>query len=452
MLKRTPSLALRASLIFMAVYATILLTVVGVSAVASWVDRGAGNLRGAFIAVDYATAELQMAGGRMTLPGTGRFAQLAARNPSMWLVVVKDGRTYTAGAVGKAQLEMVDKLRNATDSVVFRLPGQTSPVAAGKLRQVELPFGPAILAAGGVDPATLSTRESIHLLLEPEIAIVLGIIAVISLLAMLVAVPAFARALHPIAIEAAAIGPGDPGRRLDEEKAPRELLPIVRGFNAALDRLEAELGRRKRFIADVAHELRTPLAVVSLQIETLADGERKADLQRGLRRLTSLVAQMLDLERLSLSGNQRSQVDLVAVTRDVVAELAPLAIDKGYDLSLVAPYTPVEVIGDVHAIVRALTNLIGNAIAHGGGGPVEVAVTAGCTIAVHNVGPTISTELQSILFEPFARGNPNGDGCGLGLHLTREIMRSHGGDVRFVPDDSKTIFELIFPPSKSRDE
>ena len=447
MLRRTPSLALRAALVFMSVYALILLTVVGVSAAVSWADRGPANLRGAFIAIDYAAAELRESRGRLVLPNDGRFADLAARNPSLWLIAVKDGRTFTAGAVGKPALDTVHRLRDVDDSVMFRLPGQGMPLAAGKLRRLDLAFGPVTLAAGGVDPATLSTREAIHLLLEPEIALMLAIIAVISLLAMLVAVPAFARALRPITVEAAAIGPDDPGRRLREHKAPRELLPLVRGFNAALDRLELELGRRKRFIADVAHELRTPLAVVSLQVENLADGDNKADLQRGLRRLTNLVAQMLDLERLSLSGRQRARVDLVAVARDVVAELAPLAIGSGYDLSLAAPDEPVVVTGDPHAIARALTNLIGNSIAHGGGaGSIKVRVAADRTIDVADEGPGVPADLQPRLFEPFARGSSNDEGCGLGLHLTREIMKAHGGEIVLLPDSTQTTFRLIFPP------
>ena len=429
----------------MAVYATIFLGVIGVSATMSWADRGAENLRGAIIAVDYARGDLREKDGRLVLREDGRFIELAGRNPALWLVVVRHDRTYTFGAVGPHVLEMVKNLSSATDSVVFRLPGQQLPIGAGKLRHVELDFGPAIVAAGGVDPATLSTRESIHLLMEPEIALMLAIIAVISLLAMLVAVPAFVRALRPIAAEAAAITPDDPGRRLREEKAPKELLPIVHGFNAALDRLEAELGRRKRFIADVAHELRTPLAVVSLQAESLPEGDDKAHLQRGLGRLTNLVVQMLDLERLSLFGQQRSQVDLVSLTRDVIADLAPLAVDRGYDLSLAAPELPVIVSGDPHAITRAVTNLIMNSIAHAGGGPIEVIVAAGRTIDVRDKGPGIAADLQPILFEPFARGDSSAEGCGLGLHLSREVMKMHGGQICLLAGVGNTTFRLSFP-------
>ncbi|HYI42188.1 MAG TPA: HAMP domain-containing sensor histidine kinase [Sphingomicrobium sp.] len=446
MLREPRSLALRASIIFTSVFAAMIVAVVGLSAIYSWADRGAGNLRGTVIAVDYAAEDLREAGGGLGLARGGRFADLAARNPTLWLVAVKDGHVFTAGPVPRAALVAVGHLHEAIDSVVLRVPGQEMPLAATSLQRRELKHGTVMIAAGGVDPASLNTRESMHLALQPEVLIGLLTVALVSLLAMLIAVPSFTRALLPVTREAAKIVPNDPGRRLQESKAPTEVLPLVRGFNAALDRLEFELGRRKRFIADVAHELRTPLAVVSLQAENLPDGDAKSDLQRGMRRVTQLVAQMLDLERLSLSGQQHASVDLVAVARDVVADLAPIAIAKGYDLVLSSPRTPVTVSGDVHAIGRALTNLIGNSIAHGGGsGAINVVVGEERTVDVLDEGPGVPAEFQSRMFEPFARADSSAEGSGLGLHLTREIMSAHGGEVCLLPSHRGAAFRLSFP-------
>ena len=274
---------------------------------------------------------------------------------------------------------------------------------------------------------------------------ILAGIAVVGFAAMLIALPILSRALKPLAAEAASILPQEPERRLDEDKAPRELLPLVRGFNAALDRLASELGRRKRFIADAAHELRTPLAVVALRVEALADETDRKELRRGLGRLVHLVSQMLDVERLSLSGRERSPVDLAAVARDVVADLAPTAIGSGYDLSLEAPDSPVEVVGEEQAIARALTNLLSNAVEHGGNrGQIVVTVSERRTIDVVDEGPGVPQSLQPRLFEPFSRGSSNAEGCGLGLHLTREIMRAHGGEVELVPGRRGATFRLCF--------
>lgn len=445
MLRRTPSLALRAALIFTAVYAAIFLAVAGVSAAANWADRGDGNLSGPVLAVDYAADELREVNGRLQLPRDGRFADLAARNPALWLIVIRDGRVFTAGAVRPSAVRSVTQLESAIGSVMFRVPGERMPLAAGARERRDLAFGSVVLAAGGVSPATLSAREAAQLLFEPELAVVLAVIALISLAATFVAVPLFARALEPITADAVGIGPDDPARRLDESKAPRELRPLIRAFNAALDRLESELGRRRRFIADAAHELRTPLAVISLQVESLAEESGKLNLRRGVSRLTNIVAQMLHLERLSLAGQRHLPLDLVGVTRDVIADLAPLAIAQGRDLSLDAPATPVKVTGDAQAIARALTNLIGNALAHGGGA-INVAVGTDRNIDVADDGPGVPVDLRPRLFEPFARGDPSGDGCGLGLHLTREIMHAHGGTVRLLPTVGGTTFALAFPP------
>ncbi len=430
----------------MAIYAAIFLSVIASSSVKNLLDRGPENLRGTVLAVEYAAAELRQAGGRLHVSKDGDFANLAARNPSMWLVVMKEGRAYTFGAVEGSTLSTVAQFQGVIETVLFRLPGTDTPVGVGALQRRNLEFGSVLVAAGGVDPVTLSTTESMHLLLQPEVAGTLVVIAVVSLLGMLVAIPALSRALRPITIEARAISAQDPGRRLHEANAPRELLPLVRGFNAALDRLEVELGRQKRFIADVAHELRTPLATVALRVETLVGEEARQDLMRGTRRLTHLVAQMLDLERLSLSSHERSSVDLVEAASEVVADLAPMAINRGYDLSLAAPDQPVIVTGDAHAISRAITNLIANSMVHGGcAGQISVLVGEDRTIDVADEGPGVLPALQPRLFEPFTRGDQNAEGCGLGLHLTREIMRSHGGEVCLLPDKRGATFRLKFP-------
>ena len=172
------------------------------------------------------------------------------------------------------------------------------------------------------------------------------------------------------------------------------------------------------------------------------------ELRRGIDRLVHIVSQMLDVERLSLADRERSLVDLVAVARDVVADLAPTAIKCGYELSLEAPEAPVEVSGDSHAISRAITNLVANAVTHGGGtGQISVVVGADRTIDVIDEGPGVLPALRPRLFEPFSRGSQDTEGCGLGLHLTREIMRAHGGNVDLQPSQSGAKFRLSFESS-----
>ena len=448
MLRRTPSLTLRAGMIFMSIYAMVLIAILAVAAIANWAEPGSDPHQGARLALNAASEEIRHEEGRIALERDGYFAELARRNPSLWLIGRIGERSFSFGPVPPSAAKLLRDHPDLLDSGRFTTPDSPPGLRGAAFRSHY--FGPGtgegILAAGGVDPSTLDTLDTMRMSAEP-IFVLLGAIALLGFLAMLIALPLFTRAVRPIAAEAEALRPQDSERRLDERKAPRELLPLVRGFNAALDRLSSELGRRKRFIADVAHELRTPLAVVSLRVEALKDEEVKAELRNGVGRLSHLVGQMLDLERLSLSGNQRAPVDLAALARDVVADLAPMALKAGYDLSLDAPEGAVIVTGDRHAIERALTNLVGNAIAHGGGaGNIEVVVGADRTIDVKDEGPGVPADLQPRLFEPFSRGGSGVEGSGLGLHLTREIMRAHDGDVRLVPGPRGATFRLTFPP------
>ena len=446
MLKRRRSLAFRASLIFAAVYAAIFLAVITISALFTWADRSEGNQLGPVLARDYAIRDLRLGPDSAGIVRDGKFLEIAERNPSIWLVVLRDGQTFTWGKVTPAITRTVADLKPVSDSALFRVPGASSPVGGAALRQIEVSGGTAIVAAGGVDPASLTTGESMQLLRDPTVAVMLIVIALLSLLGMVVAARAFSRALGPISDDAEAIGPDDPSRRLTEDKAPTELLPLVRRFNAALDRLERELGRRKRFITDVAHELRTPLAVVTLQADGLSDVAGKAELQRGLTRITRLLSQMLDLERMTLATRMETGIDLSAIVRDVVADLAPMAIARGYTLSFDSPGDPVLVTADPHAIQRAVVNIVGNAIAHGGGrGEIRVEVGKDRTIEVRDQGPGVPHDLQPRLFEPFARGHSDEEGSGLGLHLAREIMRSHRGDIHHVASETGASFRMTLP-------
>jgi len=442
MLKRAPSLVLRAGLTFMSIYTIVFVAVLAVSALSRSTDPG-GSHQGPQIALRYAAAEMR-ATGSFGPPADGRFRRLAAKNPSMWLVGRSGDRSFSLGPVPESAAALVGRYHGVLDTVRFAVPTAKPPLNVAAIRRYDLGTGTVVLAAGGVDPATLTIWDTLRVIGSGEALVVLLVIAALGFLAMLVALPLFARAIRPIAAEAEALDPRDADRRLDEDAAPREMLPLVRAFNAALDRLAWELRRRKRFVADVAHELRTPLAVVSLKVEALEDEAARADLRGGVGRLSHLVGQMLDLERLSLAGGQRAPFDLSDATRDMVADLAPMAIKAGHDLSLDVPDRPVTVVGDRHAVERAITNLVGNAIAHGGGN-IQLFVGADRTVDVQDDGPGVSAALRPRLFEPFCRESSS-EGSGLGLHLTREIMRAHGGDVRFLPTERGARFRLEFPP------
>jgi signal transduction histidine kinase len=129
------------------------------------------------------------------------------------------------------------------------------------------------------------------------------------------------RSLRPTARAAAEIDGSDLQRRLPEERVVKELLPSVRAFNAALQRVADAFERRRRFVADLAHELRTPIAMLNMHVEEMPPNGKKPDMQRTVFRLSQMVGQMLDADRLALSGRRRDRVDLVQLARDAAAGL-----------------------------------------------------------------------------------------------------------------------------------
>ncbi len=433
MLRWPRSLALRAVAALLAVH--VLAIVIGLGS--GVLEGRTTRLGGADVALDFAVQELRFSGDRWTMPADGAFASLAARNPALWLIGVSQGHVLVVGSPPRAARRLTGSSAGGDDL------GALLPDA--RVEQHVIGRRPILLAAGGVDPETITSRDVLRTFsVAPAVAVFL-VLGGLGAIALLLAIPLLSRAIRPVVEEATSIHPGDVGRRLDEGRAPPELLPLARAFNGALERLEVELGRRKRLISNVAHELRTPLAVLSLRVDTLeTSAEEREGLRTAVGRVTRLVEQMLDLERLSLPAGPRVAIDLAEAAEAVVADLAPMAADAGCDLSLERPPGPITVWGERQAVERAVTNLVGNAIVHGGGGQIGVTVSERW-LEVTDEGPGVPEDLQPRLFEAFARGG--GEGSGLGLHLTREIMRGLGGEVSWRREAARTTFRLEFPPA-----
>jgi signal transduction histidine kinase len=334
-------------------------------------------------------------GGLRLKPG-GKTAELAARSPQMWFLASDGEHELTYG-------------KPPADA------RQVFPVLVGFYL-----FASAVIMAA-------------------------PILVVLAVVVLLILRPIVLKGLRPLAAAASRLDGADPAMRLPEEGVMSELLPLVRALNSALDRLEQAFEGRRRFMADVAHEFRTPLAVLTMHADELPEGRTRADLQRGLFRMSQMVGQMLDSERLGRPG-RREPVDLAAVARGATADIAPLALEAGYQLEFAADAERVLVEGDAHAIKRAVTNLLGNAVAHAGGsGAIRVRVGADAVVEVADEGAGVSKEARERVFEPFHRERWDRDGCGLGLHLVREIMRAHGGRAELADYGTGAIFRLVVP-------
>ncbi|WP_181919338.1 HAMP domain-containing sensor histidine kinase [Alkalilimnicola ehrlichii] len=258
------------------------------------------------------------------------------------------------------------------------------------------------------------------------------------LLVVVLAVPFFVRrALRPLVAasrEAAAIDLRSREKRLpDGPGVPSELLPLVQGINAALDRLDQGVSRQQRFSAQAAHEMRTPLAILAARIDSLKDVQAGVGLRRNVERMRTLVDQLLfvaRLERLDLPLDEA--IDLVALARDVVADCAPLAIAEGRQLALVPEVARLTMRGNSHALASAIVNLAENALrAEPPGGTVEIVIQHRdmARVLVVDHGPGIAPANREQIFEPFWRREERVPGAGLGLAIVKEVAAAHGGSI-----------------------
>jgi signal transduction histidine kinase len=236
--------------------------------------------------------------------------------------------------------------------------------------------------------------------------------------------------VNDVARKAAAIDPRSRGARLPTGTVPREVAPLVVAFNGALERLDREFQKRRRFLVDAAHELRTPIAIMQTRIEGMAECEDRRRLLKDIARLGGTAEQLLDFERNDQNDDPFETVDLVDIARTVVADLAPLAIAAGYEISFESDADKIARQGSPFALTRAISNLVRNAIDHGGNaGMISVAVSADGQVEVADQGPGIPPDQRELVFEPFYRVTPRSTGAGLGLSLVRQIVTNHGGRV-----------------------
>jgi two-component system, OmpR family, sensor kinase len=224
---------------------------------------------------------------------------------------------------------------------------------------------------------------------------------------------------------------------LGERGLPDELRPLVASLNGLLARLSEALAAQRRFTADAAHELRTPLAALKLQLDLARRNGRAAnaaaldDVESGVARASHVVEQLLTLARVepeALSA-QRVDCDLVAIARDAIVARAALAADKSIDLGL-ARATPATVSGDPASLGILLANLIDNALRYTPrGGRIDVAVDRdddGATLCVADTGPGIPVADRERVFDRFVRGAGTQEpGSGLGLSIVKRIADAH---------------------------
>lgn len=261
--------------------------------------------------------------------------------------------------------------------------------------------------------------------------------------------------LRVAAQQANAIGPHSVSARLPEEGLPQEVHALVRAVNSAFDRLEAGYDAQRRFIADAAHELRTPISVLKAHAALMSDSDDGTRFRHEIRMLERLVNQLLDSARLEAITLERGDtVDLSRVAVAVAEHLGPLAINSGKTIAVAAPQA-VLIDGSSDWIFCALRNLAENALRHSPRGhAVEIVVQEPATVSIRDHGAGISEGEKQAIFKRFWQGKRDrGRGAGLGLDIVSRIVKVHNGKIH-VEDTpgSGATFVIVFPPQPSRIE
>ncbi len=273
-----------------------------------------------------------------------------------------------------------------------------------------------------------------------------------TLLPLLIALPLLALlvwaivtwALRDLRRISAEIGERAPERMspLRSERVPMEIERMVSAVNHLLARLQTALARERRFTADAAHELRTPIAALKVHADNLRTArngaeaeESRQQIDRGIERIERLVAQLLILNRVEPDAAMPAPVpiDLDAIVHQQVEALRPLADVRRIALEL--RVHPARVLGDGPALESLVRNLLDNALRYTPeGGRVRVVLDRSedaVALCVDDSGPGIAADARERVFERFHRESGSGvEGSGLGLSIVREVLALHRGVIQ----------------------
>jgi two-component system sensor histidine kinase TctE len=317
--------------------------------------------------------------------------------------------------------------------------------------------GPGV--AGWVEVTVAQTRGA-RLGLARDLALksillVLGM-SVLALIALLIAVRAALRPLREIQEAIAARDPKD--LRPVEIEAPHEIRMLIESINHFLGRLANRIGGMERFIADAAHQIRTPLTALAGQVDLLSSetrAERRREQMARVRlrieqlgRLTSqLLSHAMVIHRREVVG--LVPVDLVPVARTALSEAVPLSLDRDIRVVFECAEPSLVVLGDRVSIGEVVANAVHNAVRHGAPGLISVTLRregADALLEIADDGPGIPPEDWAEVVKPFVRGDRNQSGSGLGLTIVTDVVAAHGGAMTFRRDEAGLfVVGLKFP-------
>jgi signal transduction histidine kinase len=378
-------------------------------------------------AATFAEAIRPATGGGAEVEMTAKLRELIKDRPEVWFLATTEAGTEVSLGKMPTYYEELHAALWQFESVEVR-PRASSEVDGLQLERQKSAIGDVMVASGGGRTiGVVSFVASFWALFS------LALLAITTIAAAIIIPRVIRRELRGLkqaAEQAKLIDIDARGTRLPTENVPEEVHALVDAVNDGLARLDQSYDQRERFLAHSAHELRTPIAILQTRLETAAPFPEKPRLLIDVARLSGLADQLLDLQRMDLGESALVPLDLVELAENVVSDLAPLAINAGYEIAFNGPAAPVIVAGDEGSLRRALANVVQNAIMHGSNrGQITVELTAPATLSVMDDGPGIAPADRERIFEPFYRIKPLATGAGLGLNLVASIVQRHGGRI-----------------------
>ncbi|TKT69524.1 HAMP domain-containing sensor histidine kinase [Aquamicrobium sp. LC103] len=364
--------------------------------------------------------------GRARLEPTAKLTEMMEDAPDLWFVAdLGNGGVLSHGAIPQGIAGNTPFLKTFRS---VELHGYLDdPLSVARMERFETPAGEATILAGG---APMSQYGVTVLLGNFAVGVPALILVVISLIGVPFVTRWALRSFGNLKERLDRIDLDTRGALVEERGLPNEVLRLVRDINRALRRLDSGFESTERFFVNAAHELRTPIAILQVRIDTLPASEVKMHLQTGIKRLTAITNQLLDTEKYRQKPQQDVTVDLNDIVSKVVADIAPFAIAEGYEIEFDSNTEDAFVRGDAEALERTFVNLVRNAIQYGGGsGLISIAVESDGSVTVADQGCGIADDKHARIFEPFYRVSPHGSGAGLGLSMVNEIVTRHGGYV-----------------------
>jgi two-component system, OmpR family, sensor histidine kinase MprB len=393
-----------------------------------------------------------MGGGPDEVPGLPRPAPVPFGGPEGYVqVVLPHGRAFGRPG-GEAQLPVEDRARDiAAEGSGSYLTDMTVDGVHLRVLTEALPRGGALQVARPLDEIDRQLDRILIVLAfvgAGGVALGAGLGALVARTA-LAPIDRFTRRTEQLAADP------DPSERM-EVSGGDELARLARSFNATLDALERSVEAQRQLVADASHELRTPIASMRANIQTLVEADRlpvherealRADVVAELDELTALVADVVELARGTVQGELTDEVRLDEIV-EVVVERARAR--SGGRVEFQVGTEPTVVRGDPGRIHRAVSNLVDNAVKWSPpGGRVELKL-AGGALTVRDHGPGFEEGDLPRVFERFyradgARGLP---GSGLGLAIVRQAAEAHGGSVEAsnAPEGSGALLRVSFGP------